>query len=720
MMKSRKYSDIIKRLIFISIVPFILLSLTIKALSDVYLREVFLTEHSKVAQSQVENFDEQMTQLEVAVDYLIYNLLNINTLPIEFNYQTRNNVSNTMGQLFLFENSNALVQSVQLYNLDEESDFATIIQSSGNRRMIESSNQIEYLRNITKQNMGWYYHNNTIQYIKILPNNISGFEYIVIQLDDQFVRSLLQNNLSDGASNFLFVNEQLVLTTTNSFKEVNESSYEDWIKQKNKYHLVEFELKHLNSNWKILSFYPIEAVLKPIRWLYHLVLLISILLLIGLLMYEYHIYNNVRNYVSNKMKELFGEEHLDYQSNEFELVATQWQILNDSKLELEKKVEDNHERLAASIIHQLMSGRADISNLSKIYHDLAMYGINPHEKNQICNLIMTEIIDENKNVTEDFEIMIKEELRLTYPNALLLKTSRNTFILFSHNGYQIPIDTEQLKAINQRSNRYITLVKGSEFNDVKQFQTELQKIYAYRTYQRLIPQNQLIDITRFNLPKLSYNVQSEQKIKHIIDQIKTADTIEVEKAYYNWLESILATNDYQFLLLQEIRKLYETLRITFPNFQVEFDDHLINQLFRNLLYVFNKQQIGDIVWERIMHPIIKKYVQGNQADLELAVVQLKEYVSNYYMDRNLSLDEQASHLNVDVVQLSRYFKSKMGLNYIDYLTKIRLEKAKQLLVRSSMPIKEVAENVGYEPAYFNRIFKKYFNLTPGQYRKDHQ
>lgn len=59
-----------------------------------------------------------------------------------------------------------------------------------------------------------------------------------------------------------------------------------------------------------------------------------------------------------------------------------------------------------------------------------------------------------------------------------------------------------------------------------------------------------------------------------------------------------------------------------------------------------------------------------------------------------------------------------GMNFIDYVTQYRMNKARELLRNTDMKINEIAESVGYQPAYFIRLFKKAEGLTPGQYREN--
>ena len=84
---------------------------------------------------------------------------------------------------------------------------------------------------------------------------------------------------------------------------------------------------------------------------------------------------------------------------------------------------------------------------------------------------------------------------------------------------------------------------------------------------------------------------------------------------------------------------------------------------------------------------------------------------------DISLDYCADHVNLSPSLLSKVFKDIVGLNFIDYLTNIRLSKAKELLVHTDMKINEIAETIGYKNSYFNRLFKKHEGYTPGQYRE---
>jgi len=95
----------------------------------------------------------------------------------------------------------------------------------------------------------------------------------------------------------------------------------------------------------------------------------------------------------------------------------------------------------------------------------------------------------------------------------------------------------------------------------------------------------------------------------------------------------------------------------------------------------------------------------------------KEYIKNNY-SKALSLDEVSFYVNISPYYFSKIFKEGTGENFIEYLTNIRMEKAKELLSTSDYSMKEIGVMVGYsDPNYFSRSFKKNVGVTPTEYKE---
>lgn len=90
---------------------------------------------------------------------------------------------------------------------------------------------------------------------------------------------------------------------------------------------------------------------------------------------------------------------------------------------------------------------------------------------------------------------------------------------------------------------------------------------------------------------------------------------------------------------------------------------------------------------------------------------------NYY--RNISLNDIAEAINVNSSYLSRIFKNDTGENIIEYLNKIRMEKAALLINEGKYTLKEISYKVGIQNYnYFFRLYKKFIGVRPSEYRKN--
>ncbi len=98
-------------------------------------------------------------------------------------------------------------------------------------------------------------------------------------------------------------------------------------------------------------------------------------------------------------------------------------------------------------------------------------------------------------------------------------------------------------------------------------------------------------------------------------------------------------------------------------------------------------------------------------------VRAKEYIQENF-SRDLSLDEVSRHFDLSPYYFSKLFKKETGINFVEYVTELRISKAKGMLAKSGCSIKEICAAVGYsDPNYFSRIFKKSTGVTPTEYKE---
>lgn len=103
---------------------------------------------------------------------------------------------------------------------------------------------------------------------------------------------------------------------------------------------------------------------------------------------------------------------------------------------------------------------------------------------------------------------------------------------------------------------------------------------------------------------------------------------------------------------------------------------------------------------------------------ESTIIGIVRYMQEHLAEE-ISLNVLSEEFHLSAQYISQLFKSEIGVNFLAYLTNIRMEKAKKLLLSTTFSIAEISEKCGYgDYRVFTKVFKKAEGITPSQYRRD--
>ena len=112
--------------------------------------------------------------------------------------------------------------------------------------------------------------------------------------------------------------------------------------------------------------------------------------------------------------------------------------------------------------------------------------------------------------------------------------------------------------------------------------------------------------------------------------------------------------------------------------------------------------------------------QRQSGSSTLSIEKTVDYMVHQYAE-NITLEQLSNQAGMSTSHYSHLFKKYIGYSPIDYLTHLRIDRAKELLVLSDYRLKYVAQSVGYQDEfYFSRIFKKIVGTSPSDYMKKHR
>ncbi len=120
---------------------------------------------------------------------------------------------------------------------------------------------------------------------------------------------------------------------------------------------------------------------------------------------------------------------------------------------------------------------------------------------------------------------------------------------------------------------------------------------------------------------------------------------------------------------------------------------------------------------RKVKEVCRNIEKSKEEETSSLVGKARKYITENFM-KDITLDDVSRQVDISPYYFSKLFKQETGQNFIEYLTQIRIGKAKELLSGSQLSIKEICAQAGYaDPNYFSRIFKKQEGITPREFRE---
>lgn len=142
------------------------------------------------------------------------------------------------------------------------------------------------------------------------------------------------------------------------------------------------------------------------------------------------------------------------------------------------------------------------------------------------------------------------------------------------------------------------------------------------------------------------------------------------------------------------------------------------QITDYILKPVDYEEFGDCI-DRLKISIFEKNTEEEaEKSEERPISAITRYLQTH-LSEDISLNTLAEEFHLNPQYISQLFKNEIGVNFLTYLTNIRMERAKKLLLSTGLSITEISEQVGYgDYRVFTKVFKKAESVTPSRYRKD--
>ena len=251
----------------------------------------------------------------------------------------------------------------------------------------------------------------------------------------------------------------------------------------------------------------------------------------------------------------------------------------------------------------------------------------------------------------------------------------------------------------------IAMAKAESINEIKG---------AYRkalTYLGEKPFGSLYDIRNIedkgNYASLNdiYRLNSDIEALKLQDAIDAINAMDIDRGGMNLLSSAVSV-----LMTNVINSGFPIERIFGAGFNTE-------NLFDKAGSIEEaKEKVIELYRKRIEFESGCEHSSHNKAsDVATAV---KKYIDANYSNCEMSMNDISSEIGVNQTYLRKMFKSEIGMTLTEYITKIRLEKAKSIITETGASLQEVSDAVGFsDVSYFSKVFKKYYGVSPSHVKR---
>lgn len=264
-----------------------------------------------------------------------------------------------------------------------------------------------------------------------------------------------------------------------------------------------------------------------------------------------------------------------------------------------------------------------------------------------------------------------------------------------------------------------TLAISNVFQDVTLITTMKTHLQTLMRLRLLYGGNKLFTFSQINQMKNDMGKEVKgleltiRKIVHALEGERENEAINLLQIFFKELKTLTSPNDIEkYIQSLSVQTVAVLLKDSSMKVDVSKVEEAIQITRKATSYAHLREEL--LKWLTTLFQIRKD--QSLQKDIDPVRIAKKWIQMN--LGVNITIDKIAREIPMNSTYFCEYFKSQTGETILDYVTKTRLEKAKDLLVTSDLKIYDISEQVGYtDTKYFSKLFKKYYGEVPSKFKE---
>jgi AraC-like DNA-binding protein/HAMP domain-containing protein len=715
--------------------------------------------HENQISQRAQNINDQFDYLEMSLSHWAFEPrfnMSLNELNFVQEYQETRDIIRT---LLVLQGSHPLINKVELF----VDNVRNPIIFKPKYNVIENADEYLFYQSLheNEHTMSWTQLSSTplgVEYEDrrpiVLTHSIPGnsavpFGTIIVTLDRTKVAQLLRTltPYNEGAT-MLLNGKELLLATESSNNStlaailrtevLNQTEPEGSFTlsfEEETYSVSFGNMTRINSSWTYISAAPLSSITSPMVFISKIIVVISLSgLIIALIMSWFasrRIYSPIAKLVSLIDH---GEYKEKRPQDEFKLIEQQFQELSKESKTLQSRLTSHIPQLKISFLSQLIEGYLYYYSEEDLRKRMINYGwiIEDHSF-LVVDIQVTGLLESNVSLINQDESLVSfavtnmiEELTHEYFDQVnIIKfhdLSMDVFIVYSKdeeiNGLLKDFANQVMDVLNRILQVQVTVTISEATDNVKRISHLFEEVRQGKRYRNFQNENQIINLQELDYSKTQGQIFYPFEIeKEILQSIRMGQVDQAERLIREFITELTEKGIKEINIQPGMVQLFSSIQHEILHSGIHpFEIFEGKNMFEEVAQIREPELMISWLMEEVIVPYVQTLEGRMNFELKLLVEQVCGQLQDNYME-DISLESCADEVGTNPYTLSKAFKKVIGVNFIDYLTTLRIDKAKELLLNTSLKINDISEQVGYRHSYFNRIFKKQVGIPPSQYRK---
>jgi AraC-like DNA-binding protein len=759
----RFYRKLLALALLIAGVPGLIIGLGIYFLGGREMESELQKLHQNQIQQRAANLNDQFSYLELSFSHWAFDPRfdeNLRTFDVAHNFEGTRDLFKT---LLVMQGMHPLISRVELY-VDEprpllfDTDRYTFLKDEKQIQLYQSllgeSHSLYWVLPSDKTPEAGISSDGSIALVHKIPGgSMRPFGEIIGKLDEGKVIQML-NTLTpyNGGATLLLKNRQEFILSENGARpspldsaliagvrehgEDSGSFLFDW--NGSTYSVSFGQINRLGTPWTYVSAAPVSLITKPVVLISQLVLWVSIAGLLLALLLSWFASRRLYSPVDRVVRLLYGKEAAGKLpgADEFELIERQWHDLTRESQTLQNRLEEQLPHLKEGFLLQMVQGYLYSFSEEDLRERMVHYGWEVEDRHFVALVIQltgfAQLEGRFSQGDEDLVTFAAANIVQEIAGGRIPQSEVINFhdlsigLLIAISAEEAgrleqildPLCDQMLKTIHAILRMEVTIAISKSSTAVKYIPYLFEEAKQALSYRSLREGNQIIHVDR--LPLTSEGAESAYPFpleKEIIHAIRMGLETETNERIAQFLDELSASGAKERIVQQGMLQLLGSIQHAILQSGMSPSEIYGGaNLYEQLIQLKDPDSMLQWFRQKVVRPFIQELSDKQDLRMKQMVEKVMAYVKDHYMS-DISLDLCAEITQTNSYTLSKAFKQVTGLNFIDYLTGIRMEKAKELLRDTELKISDVAEQVGYQQSYFNRAFKKYEGVTPSQFRE---